>query len=233
MRAVALLLIAATALTGGPAAAQFGPSPWGQRDWRGWGDGRADRGRLADRDDRVGDVEVASFRAEGIDPAALGHGAIALAQAAQGERPQDDRALADGREQATFEAAVIDRLAAAGYDTTAAMPEGGQRAELRVVQREVEPAEGRRKPVSGAMEVGVGTHGTSTAMAIAVDLSKPKGALVSTRMELRIRDAVSGAVLWEGRATMLTRDGDDRWSGDAVARKLAGALFERFPQTSG
>lgn len=224
MRALALLLPAAVALTGGPAAAQFGPSPYGQRDFdrRDWNGRGSDAAR---QDDRGSEVEVASFRAEGVDPATLGQGPIAIGPAEQ--------ALPDGRAQATFEAAVIDRLAAAGYDTAAAMPEAGQRAELRITQRQVEPAEGRRKPVSGAMEVGVGTHGTSTAIGIAVDLGKPLGALISTRMELRIRDAVSGAVLWEGRATMLTRDGEDRWSSDAVARRLAGALFERFPQTSG
>lgn len=228
MRALALLLLAASALSASSAAAQFGPSPYGQRDWSGWDRSRQDQSwperrgfDSARQDDREGEVDVASFHAEGIDPATLGHGPITLGQA--------DQRLADGRVQATFEAAVIDRLAAAGYDTTAAMPEGGQQAELRVVQRQVEPAEGRRKPVSGAMEVGVGTHGTSTAIGIAVDLRKPLGALISTRMELRIRDAASGDVLWEGRATMLTREGEDRWSDDAVARKLAGALFDEFP----
>lgn len=216
MRALALLLLAATALPGSPAAAQFGPGPHGQRDWP-----ARDFGAAAQSEDREGAIDVARFRAEGIDPATLGHGAIALAAA--------EPALPDGREQAMFEAAVIDRLAAAGYDTAAAMPEGGQRAELRVIRRQVEPAETRRNPVSGAMEVGVGTHGTSTAIGIAVDLRKPRRALLSTRMELRIRDAASGAVLWEGRATILTREGDERWGGDAVARKLAGALLDHFP----
>lgn len=214
------LLLPALLLASAPAMAQFGPQAM-QRDGRsnGWQD--RDWPRTSARDDREGEVEVASFRADGIDPAILGHGAITLGL--------PDQALADAREQATFEAAVIDRLAAAGYDTTAATPDGGQRAELRITRRQVESAEGRRKPVSGAMEVGVGTHGTSTAIGIAVDLRKPRSALVSTRLDLRIRDA-AGAVLWEGRATMQNREGDDRWSGDAVARKLAGALFERFPE---
>lgn len=224
MRALALLLLTAASLAGGPAAAQFGPSSygardWGQRDWPGRG-----FGQNAAQDDREGEVDVASFRAEGIDPAVLGQGAIAMGRA--------DSTLADARAQATFEAAVIDRLAAAGYDTTAAMPEGGQQAELRISQRQVEPAEGRRKPVSGAMEVGVGTHGTSTAIGIAVDLRKPRTALIATRMDLRIRDA-AGTVLWEGRATMQSREGSDRWNSDAVARKLAAALFEKFPATTG
>jgi len=36
-------------------------------------------------------------------------------------------------------------------------------------------------------------------------------------------------VLWEGRATIATRDGDDKWGDQAIATKLAEALFRRFP----
>lgn len=226
MRLALALIVTMPALYGQPAAAQFPPSP---REQDGLGHGWGAHGLAASHrdargpEDRDGQVDVATFRAEDPGAAALGHGIIALA-ATEGT-------LADDRDQAMFEAAVIDRLAAGGYDTATLSANGGQVAELRVFRTEAQSAETRRNPVSGAMEVGVGSHGTSTAMAIAVDLRKPRGALISTRMEVRIRDRASGTVLWEGRATMLTREGTGRWTGDAVPRKLASALFEGFHPT--
>ena len=86
-----------------------------------------------------------------------------------------------------------------------------------------------RKPVSGEMAVGVSNRGTMMGLGINIDLTKPKGALVSTRLEARIKDRTSGAVLWEGRADILTRQGDARWSDQKIAERLAAALFEGFP----
>ena len=101
--------------------------------------------------------------------------------------------------------------------------------ELRLIRREVRPKEPPRKPVSGAMAVGVSNRGTMTGMAVNVDLSKPRGALVSTRLEARIRDRANDTLLWEGRAEMATRDGDSRWDQQAIAARLAEALFDGFP----
>ncbi len=69
-------------------------------------------------------------------------------------------------------------------------------------------------------------------MALAVDLTKPAKALVSTRLMARILDRASGKVLWEGRADIVTRDGDSRWTEQAIATRLAAALFEDFPSRS-
>lgn len=79
------------------------------------------------------------------------------------------------------------------------------------------------------MAVGVSNRGTMTGMAVNVDLSKPRGALVSTRLEARIRDRANDTLLWEGRAEMATRDGDSRWDQQAIAARLAEALFDGFP----
>jgi hypothetical protein len=106
--------------------------------------------------------------------------------------------------------------------------------ELSIRHAELEPAEGPHKPVHGAMEVGVSSHGGSyQSLAIGIDMSKPRKALVSTRLEARIRDKASGAVLWEGRADIATRDGDGRWTEQAIATRLAAALFSGFPGKSG
>jgi hypothetical protein len=176
--------------------------------------------------EREGKVEVSRFVAEGAAAQALGHGTIAVARAERGQ--------ADERERATYEAAVIDQLAGAGYDTAVAAGASGQTVELTVRHAEIAPAEGPRKPVHGAMSLGVSSRGgTYQSLAIGVDLRKPAKALISTRLEARIRDKTSGAVLWEGRADIATRDGDPEWSDQAIAVRLAEALFAGFPGRNG
>jgi hypothetical protein len=138
----------------------------------------------------------------------------------------------DARSGATFEAAVIDQLAKAGYDTVTQKPDGGQIAEVRMIHDVVRPEEGKRNPVSGEATVGVSNRGSYTGLALNVDLTKPAKALVSTRLMARIKDRATGAVLWEGRADIVTRDGDDRWTEQAIATRLAAALFEDFPARS-
>ena len=87
--------------------------------------------------------------------------------------------------------------------------------------------------LSGEMAVGVSNHGSYQALGLNIDLSKPRKALLSTRLEARIRDKASGAVLWEGRADIATRDGDPKWSDQAIASRLAEALFAGFPGKNG
>ncbi len=128
-----------------------------------------------------------------------------------------------------YEAAVIDQLARRGYDTaTAANP--GQFAEIGVSHSVALPEEAPRKKVSGAMSATVGTFGSGVGMALAVDLSKPGKAIVATRLDLRIRDAATGRVLWEGRAEGEARAGDAGLDNGAVAARLAGALLKTFPE---
>jgi hypothetical protein len=193
-------------------------------DRPGWGNSRWDSPRAARHsgpDEREGKVDVASFVAQGDATAALGSGTIAVELEPQ-TTPMDVPAAA-------YEAAVIDQMVHAGYDTNG--PPGGesQVVELRLTRDELAPAELKRNPVSGEMAVGVSNRGTSTALGLNLDFSKPRKALLSTRLEARIRDKASGTVLWEGRATIATRDGDDKWSDQAIATRLAEALFRRFP----
>lgn len=202
-------------------AASAQPRGW---DRPGWGSSRWDSPRSprqSGTDEREGKVEVASFVAQGDAAAALGSGTIAVELEPQ-TTPMDIPGAA-------YEAAVIDQMVHAGYDTTGAPGAESQIVELRLTRDELAPAELKHKPVSGEMAVGVSNRGTSTALGLNLDFSKPKKALLSTRMEARIRDKASGTVLWEGRATIATRDGDDDWNDQAIATKLAEALFRRFP----
>lgn len=214
------LLLVTFLVSAGPVVAQPG-----------WGHTRIDRAREpvisnSSRDPREGQVDAARFIATGAGDQ-LGRGGVEISTLSG--------AVDDVTDHASFEAALIDQLVRAGYDTLppvkpeADVPTGGQIAELRIRREVLVPQEAKRKPVSGEMMVGTGTYGSMMGLGLAIDLSKPKKALVSTRMEARIIDKASGAPLWEGRAEIATREGDSRWSDQAIATRLAEAMFERFP----
>lgn len=223
-----LAVLSLLALAAGATPAHARPGGWEGPGWGepGWPGPSRDAPATRDRS-REGRIDVSRFVAEGEAAQALGHGAIAVASrgAGQDHVPQGDRAA--------FEAAVVDQLVHAGYDTTHAQPEGGQVAELTVTRTVLEPAEARRKPVSGEAAMSVGNRGTAYGLALAVDLSKPLPPLVSTRLEARIRDRATDKVLWEGRAEVATREGDAKWGEQAIATRLAEALFDGFPRTGG
>jgi hypothetical protein len=166
----------------------------------------------------IREIEVATFIAETALATTLGQGSIEMLGSP------------DGRDESgIFEAAVIEQLITAGYET--AMPPGKSRqvTELRVVRRELPFEERPHKPVSGEVSVGVGNRGSSAGWALSVDLSKPPGPLIVTRFEARIRDRASNELLWEGRAEVVTREDDRRWTDEYTAGRLAEALFENFP----
>lgn len=214
-RTLALLSLIALA-----APAQAQPGVWGDRGWTSAPSGYA-RSSATRTASREGKVQVARFVAE--DPAAvaaLGKGTVSVVEAPA-------TSPVDAREMATYQAAVIDALAGAGYQT--ATPEGAHVTEVRVLHSVAEPQEAPKKPVSGEMAVGVSNRGSMMGLGINIDLTKPRAALVSTRLEARIKDRASGAVLWEGRADILTREGDARWTDQKIAERLASALFEGFP----
>lgn len=211
----------AALLATGPGLAR--PGPAGMPNWGPMPARYPDQVRER-RDPREGKVEATHFLPDGSAAAALGRGPIKVA-AATGS-------MADAREGATYEAAVVDQLVKAGYDTATATPEHGQVAELVITHDVVRPEEPPHKPVSGEAEVGVSNHGSMMGMAVNVDLSKPLKALVATKLEARIRDRASNAVLWEGRSVIITREGDSHWTTPAIATRLAAALFKDFPGRS-
>lgn len=218
---VALLVIAALIPT--PSFARPG-GMWGaglgwDRPGDHWNAPRTGSGQ----DSREGKVDAESFVAQDAR-VQLGRGAVAVTSS-----PGDNLTTGDG---AAFEAAIVDQLVKAGYDTTRPDPKGGQLVELKFLRDTVVPEEAKRKPVSGEASIGISNRGTSYGMAIAVDMTKPKKALLSTRLDAQIKDRATGATLWEGHATIYTRDGDSRWTDQAIATRLAAALFDDFPNGS-
>lgn len=175
-------------------------------------------------------VQVETWRTADA-PALLGHGRIKVS-AHEAAPPADDDAppvAVPIDSMPVFEAAVVDRLAAAGYDVANSQAPA-QIAEVTVSHATIVPPEAPHRPVSGEVSVGVSNRGTSYGMALAVDLSKPAAAIVETRIDVRIRDAGSGRVLWEGHARSEARDGEREAGADAWAQRLARALFARFPE---
>lgn len=184
--------------------------------------GRGYGGSSTPVDSREGKLDAEGFVADGAAPMLTG-GHVAIASAAG--------STADGREEATFEAAVLDQLAKAGYDIITKDPNGGQITEITIVHDELVPAEEKRSPISGSMEMGVSNRGSGMAVALNYDATKPRGALIETRLDMRILDRATGKPLFEGRARIATREGDSHWSDDKIANRLAGAIFAKFPRS--
>jgi hypothetical protein len=216
--------LACLALAAVPAFAR--PGAWGTP---GWGEPERDAPPSPHSQgtrDRSRENRIEVNRFVGDDATALGHGAITVASQTEGQDyvPQSDRAA--------YEAAVVDQLIHAGYDTAHAGPTGGQLAELRVTRTVLQGPEDKHKPVSGEMAMSMGNHGAAYGMALDVDMTKPLPPLVSTRLEARIRDRATNKVLWEGHAEVATREGDKGWSEQDIAARLAAALFDGFPLAS-
>jgi hypothetical protein len=220
-RALVCLILAAL-----PLAASAQPFPGG-----GWGDGWRGAGMRQDRLDRGGrrsaepakGIDVTTFRAADAGDR-LGKGRVVVAALSAG----DDAGGADWK-LPVYEAAVVDQLAGRGYDTATAQ-DPGQVVQVGVSHRTVMPEEAPHKPVSGAMSTYVSNRGSGYGLALNVDLSKPKKAIIETRLDVRIRDKATGQTLWEGHAEAQNREGDDGLDNGAVAGRLASALFARFPE---
>lgn len=208
-------------LTTPAAQAQWGPG-WGSPRWDRPMETRMSRSNM--RDPREGRVEVSRFVVAGPAADELGHGGIAV-ESDSGEGPWVDQS-----ERAAFEAAIVDALVGTGYDTVHVDRARSQVAKLQVSRQVLVPAEQKRSPVSGSAAVSVGTRGSGYGLAVDVDMTKPRSALVATRLDARILDKAGGQTLWEGHATMATYEGDGKWSDSAIAGKLARALFDKFPK---
>ena len=115
------LLLAPLAMLAGlatPAAAQYGMGTMGPVWHGGPGPAYQTARRQASADDDNGKVDVARFVAPNLAPDTLAHGPITVTS--QGN------AFADPQAAAPFEAAVIDQLVHAGYQTAIPEDTGGQ-----------------------------------------------------------------------------------------------------------
>ena len=237
----ALLLISPVIALGlvAPACAQSYPGGWGGRGMRGgWPDG-PDRVATQGNAEPTKRIDVETFRAADAGDA-LGKGRIVVVETtppapppppetAPGELPRDNAMPALDDKLPVYEAAVIDQLANRGYDTAnAADPQ--QLIEVSVGHDIVVPEEAPHKPVSGEVSVGVSNRGMGYGGALFIDLSKPRKAIVATRIDVRIRDKATHRVLWEGYAQGQSRMTDGGLDDTRMATRLATALFAKFPE---
>lgn len=224
LKAAVITATAVTTLIVAPGAnAQWGPGWGGGWNRPGWNDSRFDSRRSVG-DGREGHVEVTRFVS--TDPAAaeLGHGPVSVTS------ESGDGPWVEVSARRAYEAAIVDSLVHAGYDTLHPDVPQPQVVKLKISRQVLVPAEEKRSPVSGTAAMEVGTYGQAYGLGINIDLTKPRSALVSTRLDAQIVDRASGKVLWEGYATIATREGDDKWPEGLVATKLASALFDNFPK---
>jgi hypothetical protein len=208
------------------ASAQYYPrGGWGGPGYGAMGAYPGDYGPAGrGRDPREGKIEAAHFVANSPKVAELGHGTIVLAPGPGG--------IGGGPPVGAFETALSGELARAGYRTDAPQTGSGQVAEFIVSRDLVAPPDAPHNPVSGGVAVGGGSYGSGVGLGLNIDLSKPRGPLVATRIEARIRDSATKELLWQGRAEVLTREGDKHWTDQLVAARLAEALFKDFPRPS-
>lgn len=171
---------------------------------------------------RQGKVQVATFLATSPNINGLGHGPIAIAP------PKES--LGGGLEDAPYETALAAQLAKAGYEPGPGTGTSGQIAEFLISHDVIQPPEPPHSQVSGGVAVGGGNRGSGLGIALAIDLRKPLGALVASRLEVRIHDKITHELLWQGRAEVLSREGDKHWKNEDLAAKLTAALFKGFPR---
>lgn len=168
------------------------------------------------------EIEVIAFHTP--QTVAALRGAAVIVESAPGTDPAS-------LEQRVWRDAVARELLAAGFGT--ATPGAANAiAEVRV-DRETVRREGSRGPVSVGVGGSTGSYGGGVGLGLGLNFGGGPKALVLTRMSVRIRDRVTGAALWEGRAESRENAKATEAAPALAAPRLAHALFAGFPGTSG
>jgi hypothetical protein len=170
----------------------------------------------------VGPVEVTRFHAPDI--AALGKGMIEVVPA-----PGSD---GNSLEWQSYKGAVLRQLVLLGYAEAAAGSASGQVAELRLARATYRP-ERSSGPVSVGVGGSTGSYGSGVGLGIGLNLSPKPAEQVETQLGVMIKDRSSGQSLWEGRASFTVSIKSPLSDTGLAAPKMAAALFQGFPGTSG
>lgn len=171
----------------------------------------------------TGPVQVTRF----VDAAArdrLGQGTI-FVEAAPGEE-------GDAAALLPYKAAVARQLTALGY-SEAARAGAGQVVQVRIAQSVTAPTDARG-PVSVGVGGSTGSYGSGVGLGIGLNLGGNRSReQLSTRLEVRINDALTGTSLWEGRALFDVASGAPLADSARNADVMAEALFREFPGNNG
>lgn len=170
----------------------------------------------------VGPVQVTRFHAPEL--AALGKGSITV-EPAQGVDPAS-------LEWHTYRDAVKRQLVLLGYSEAPAGTPSAQVAELRLSRETFQP-DRAGSPVSVGIGGSTGSYGSGLGVGIGLNLSPKPSAQVETQLSVIIKDRVSTKSLWEGRASFAVSVKSPLAETALAAPKMATALFQGFPGTSG
>ena len=170
----------------------------------------------------IGPVLVTRFHAPEL--AALGKGTIAV-EPVQGLDPAS-------LEWQTYRDAVMRQLVLLGYGEAAAGTPSAQVAELRLSRETFQP-DRAGSPVSVGIGGSTGSYGSGLGVGIGLNLSPKPSAQVETLLSVIIKDRASTKSLWEGRASFAVSVKSPLAETGLAAHKLATALFQGFPGTSG
>lgn len=169
----------------------------------------------------IGPVEVTRFHIPDISP--LGKGTIAVEPA-----PGEDGSSLEWR---SYQAAVARQLVLLGY-TEGPAGSSGQIAQLRIDRQTFRP-ERNGSPVSVGVGGSTGSYGSGLGIGIGLNLSGRPAEQVQTQLGVIIKDSVSGAALWEGRASFAVKSSSPLAETSLGAAKMTEALFKDFPGQSG
>jgi hypothetical protein len=170
----------------------------------------------------VGPVEVTRFHAPDI--AALGKGAIAVEPAPGSE--------GSSLEWQSYKGAVLRQLLLLGYVEAPQGSPSAQVAELRLARTTYRP-ERASGPVSVGIGGSTGSYGSGVGLGIGLNLSPKPAEQIETELGVMIKDRASGQSLWEGRASFTASVKSPLADTGLAAPKMAAALFQGFPGTSG
>jgi hypothetical protein len=117
-----------------------------------------------------------------------------------------------------YNQAVRNELGALGYSPVAGDAEFIAEIDVRQGQQE--------GPSGTSVGVGGGSYGGDVGIGGGISFPIGKRVRTFTELEVRLKRASDGLVIWEGRAQQEVRGEPDP---DMLARELAGALFADFP----
>lgn len=130
-----------------------------------------------------------------------------------------------------YKSALAAELAELGYRETARAD--AQYIASVSVDRYIAQEERRQNPVSVGAGGSTGTYGSGLGLGIGINLGGGQREMRGTDMAVRIRDAASSTVLWEGRASFSVSDNSSLSDSAANASAIADALFREFPGNNG
>ena len=169
----------------------------------------------------TGPVEVTRFNRAG-EGVVYGTGSCSVVIAG-------DSAAAQGLAASPYLASVAREMQRIGYAEKVGNPD--VTAEVRVTSERYEPQ--RRSPVSVGVGGSTGSYGSGVGLGVGINLGGGPKAQVETTLSVRIVRRSDNLVIWEGKASQAAKAGSPAAQPGIAASKLAAALFQGFPGTSG